>query len=163
MSSSWFTVLMDLVSDLHVFLNTWGVHLFVSLITSQLASLPMIHVLASVDHIRGNLLLPSGSLASFNFVFVDATTFEPYFYEKMFMSQVSQAYRYSYKLLSILVVNRLQELRTFSVHSQGITWRYCNYYPKKLMVIMRESHFQTFTSCVFVKCWSAVRNHSNLS
>ena len=80
----------------------------------------MVHVLASIDHIRGNLLLSSGSLASFNFVFIDATTFEPYFYEKMFKSQVSQAYRYPTFIWYKLVANQLQELRTFSAHSLGI-------------------------------------------
>ena len=87
------------------------------LINSQIASLPMVHVLASIDHIRGNLLLSSGSFASFNFVFIDATTFEPYFYEKMFMSQVSQAYRYPTFIWYILVANQLRESHMFSVHS----------------------------------------------
>lgn len=92
----------------------------VYLINSQIASLPMVHVLASIDHIRGNLLLSSGSFASFNFVFIDATTFEPYFYEKMFMSQVSQAYRYPTFIWYILVANQLRESHMFSVHSLGI-------------------------------------------
>ena len=89
------------------------------LINSQVASLPMVHVLASIDHIRGNLLLSSGSFASFNFVFIDATTFEPYFYEKMFMKY----HKRTGILLIIwykLVANQLRESHMFSVHSLGI-------------------------------------------
>lgn len=61
---------------------------------SQLASLPMCHVIASVDHIRSGLLFSEGVSTAFNFIFEDATTFEPYFVEKMYMMQVSQSYRY---------------------------------------------------------------------
>lgn len=53
----------------------------------------MCHVIASVDHIRSNLLFSTSSLREFDFVYEDATTFEPYFYEKMYMTQVSQSYR----------------------------------------------------------------------
>lgn len=60
---------------------------------SQLASLPMCHVIASIDHIRSGLLFSEGVPTAFNFIFEDATTFEPYFVEKMYMMQVSQSYR----------------------------------------------------------------------
>ena len=93
---------MDLVSVLLVLLNISGndllinqsiIHSHSQLIYSQLAALPMCHVIASVDHIRSNLLFSTSSLREFDFVYEDATTFEPYFYEKMYMTQVSQSYR----------------------------------------------------------------------
>ena len=97
---------MDLVSDPLVLLNISGNALSINqsinqlinplhsqLIYSQLAALPMCHIIASVDHIRSNLLFSTSSLREFDFVYEDVTTFEPYFYEKMYMTQVSQSYR----------------------------------------------------------------------
>lgn len=37
----------------------------------------MCHVIASIDHIRSGLLFSEGVSTAFNFIFEDATTFEP--------------------------------------------------------------------------------------
>lgn len=54
--------------------------------------MPRVHVIASIDHIRGNLLFSASALSHFQFVYHDATTYEPYFYEKMYSAQVTQSY-----------------------------------------------------------------------
>ncbi|KAK7080938.1 Origin recognition complex subunit 2, partial [Halocaridina rubra] len=45
---------------------------------AQLASLPSVHLLASIDHINAPLILDSEKMSSYNALWYDATTFSPY-------------------------------------------------------------------------------------
>ncbi|XP_014254352.1 origin recognition complex subunit 2 isoform X2 [Cimex lectularius] len=57
-------------------------------ILSRLASLPKVHMIASMDHINGPLIWDQKKLSDFNFVWEDATTFEPYLEETSFESSL---------------------------------------------------------------------------
>lgn len=95
------------------------------IIHRELAQLPRVHVIASIDHIRGNLLFSASALSHFQFVYHDATTYEPYFYEKMYSAQVTQSYSgisssgIQY-VLSSLTTNHLKILLLISRETAGV-------------------------------------------
>ena len=82
-------------------------------------------MIASIDHIRGNLLFSASALSHFQFVYHDATTYEPYFYEKMYSAQVTQSYSgisssgIQY-VLSSLTANHLKILLLISRETAGV-------------------------------------------
>ena len=90
----------------------------------ELSALPCVHLICSMDHIRGNLLFSSSALSHFQFVYHDATTFAPYYYEIMFMSQGSQAGKVRSSsglgyVLSSLTSNHLKILMLLSRETSG--------------------------------------------
>uniref|UniRef100_A0A0A9Y4Q3 Origin recognition complex subunit 2 n=1 Tax=Lygus hesperus TaxID=30085 RepID=A0A0A9Y4Q3_LYGHE len=57
-------------------------------VLANLASLPKIHLIASIDHINAPLLWDQNKLSQFNFIWEDATSFLPYFEETSFESSL---------------------------------------------------------------------------
>ena len=98
----------------------------------ELAQLPFVHVIASIDHIRGSLLFSTSALSHYQFVCHDATTYEPYFYEKMYSTQVAQSYR----------LGRGKEMRCSGISSSGIRYVLSSLttnHLKVLLLISRET------------------------
>ncbi|KAF6201249.1 hypothetical protein GE061_005696 [Apolygus lucorum] len=57
-------------------------------VLASLASLPKVHLIASIDHINSPLLWDQNKLSQFNFIWEDATSFLPYFEETSFESSL---------------------------------------------------------------------------
>lgn len=57
-------------------------------VLSNMAALPKIHLLASIDHINSPLLWDQNKLSQFNFIWEDATSFLPYYDETSFESSL---------------------------------------------------------------------------
>ena len=57
----------------------------------ELASMPRVHLIASVDHVNAPLLWSKREAARFNWVWQEATTFAPYAVETSFRRSCSPA------------------------------------------------------------------------
>ena len=60
-------------------------------ILGELASMPRVHLIASVDHVNAPLLWSKREAARFNWVWQEATTFAPYALETSFLRSSSRA------------------------------------------------------------------------